>query len=952
MRDRLLIKLAARVTSAPGRMLVVAALLFVVSLPFAIGVPVQAGHSALFDKTRPHWARLFSFLERFGSPNVLFVLAEGGTADSRRKLMVKLAERLPGPAKGALRCPADSPLRAPNCVRGVFARLEMGALEGYAPLFVPAKQLAMALKVVQTLPVASRERLAGIRDLPTLFDALATELVALGAGGSADAKVDAQATKGAAAFAALLDELGARLGSDHRAERELLGSLVEAATKALGLSAEGQGIDAHGFFVSKDGGLHLAMVRPNDESDDPEIVVPFVRYVERHAKALASEADAACRRRHQAATACPAHRIYFTGMPALIATEQGALSADLVLTSTVAALAVLAIFIFGFRSLGQGLLGIIPLAVSLLVTLVIVRLTVGGLNLATSAFLPTALGLGIDFSIHLLSRYNEARHSGEDARAAAQEAVLGAGPGMITGGLTTAAAFGAMAVNEFRGFVQLGSITALSVVSALIASLLFGPALLADPRLAKLQTPPKARPAREGRGFFAGLLRYKATVLGLALGLTVWMVWRGQQIPWSHNYLDLLPKNDPAAVAMAMLAKRTDFSGEVAALEAPSLEAARSLTARLSRLSSVGRVESLASYLPEEQPQKIALLAGLAPLAQAIRAAQGAAKNAAASRPVSTLTPLRRALERLRDGAEDARFAAKNAGKLDAQKLLHVPLAALDRLIKALGATPRPGLEKRLARTERAFAGLVARFQQIVLAAPTLKALSAEALAEKLPQSLGERLYNKGSYALYIYPSSWVWGEGFLERFVAELRSVDARVTGFPVTHMETHFTIQRGFRSAALLTSAVLLVMLYFDFRSLLLTLLAALPVALGLAWTWGGIGMLGMKYNFANIIGFPLVIGIGVASGVHILHRFRQAGQHRVAEAVRRTGLPILLSGLTTMAGFGSLVLARHRGAASLGALLLIGVSACLLSALIVLPALLAFGRRQDEGSEREEK
>jgi predicted RND superfamily exporter protein len=121
--------------------------------------------------------------------------------------------------------------------------------------------------------------------------------------------------------------------------------------------------------------------------------------------------------------------------------------------------------------------------------------------------------------------------------------------------------------------------------------------------------------------------------------------------------------------------------------------------------------------------------------------------------------------------------------------------------------------------------------------------------------------------------------------------------------------------------------------------------PLGLGITWMWGGFSVLGLSYNYVNIIACPLIIGIGVASGVHILHRYRQQGQQDVASVVRFTGMAIFLSAATTMVGFGSLALAQHRGAAMLGLVLLIGVGSCLITSTRFLPALLKLIQRKKE-------
>ena len=116
---------------------------------------------------------------------------------------------------------------------------------------------------------------------------------------------------------------------------------------------------------------------------------------------------------------------------------------------------------------------------------------------------------------------------------------------------------------------------------------------------------------------------------------------------------------------------------------------------------------------------------------------------------------------------------------------------------------------------------------------------------------------------------------------------------------------------------------------------LLALVPVAIGSLWLGGLMGWLGVPLNPANIMTLPLVIGIGVTNGIHILNRF--AEEQTPSILARSTGKAVLVSGLTSMAGFGSLILAQHRGIHSLGCVMTAGLATCMIAGLTFLPALL---------------
>ena len=139
----------------------------------------------------------------------------------------------------------------------------------------------------------------------------------------------------------------------------------------------------------------------------------------------------------------------------------------------------------------------------------------------------------------------------------------------------------------------------------------------------------------------------------------------------------------------------------------------------------------------------------------------------------------------------------------------------------------------------------------------------------------------------------------------------------------------------AAWYSLAAIALMVLFHFRSLGAVILSLLPVGIGTLWLAGLMGWQDVPFNPANIMTLPLVIGIGVTNGIHILNRF--AEERTPGILARSTGKAVLVSGLTAIAGFGSLILAQHRGIHSLGLVMATGIATCMIAGLTFLPALL---------------
>jgi hypothetical protein len=194
-----------------------------------------------------------------------------------------------------------------------------------------------------------------------------------------------------------------------------------------------------------------------------------------------------------------------------------------------------------------------------------------------------------------------------------------------------------------------------------------------------------------------------------------------------------------------------------------------------------------------------------------------------------------------------------------------------------------------------------------------------------------------GRLLLRIHPAENIWEPEARARFIEALRTIDPEVTGIPVQAHESSRLMLRGYVQGGLYSLVVVLVVLLIDLRRLSDVVAALAPLAAGAGWTLGVMAAVDLDFNLANLIILPLMIGIGIDIGIHCVHRSRDDGSAGAALVKSSTGRAVILSGLTTAIGFGSLAIAQHRGIQSLGILLGVGVVANVLAALFVLaPAL----------------
>jgi predicted RND superfamily exporter protein len=231
-------------------------------------------------------------------------------------------------------------------------------------------------------------------------------------------------------------------------------------------------------------------------------------------------------------------------------------------------------------------------------------------------------------------------------------------------------------------------------------------------------------------------------------------------------------------------------------------------------------------------------------------------------------------------------------------------------------------------------------------------AKSAEAPApDDLPPVLRRRLVRERDdgppvYRLYVYPEGGVFEGDALDSFIREVRSVAPDATGGPVLFRAFLDRTRSSLTVASLLAALIVTILLAVDFRRARDVALALVPLALGVTWLVGLMGWLGIDANLANVAALPLVLGIGVDDGVHLIHRHRRRGSS--ASALGGVLRAIVLTTVTTVAAFGALGLAEHRGMRSFALVMTLGAACCLAATLFVLPALLPQGESSSSSTE----
>jgi hypothetical protein len=393
-------------------------------------------------------------------------------------------------------------------------------------------------------------------------------------------------------------------------------------------------------------------------------------------------------------------------------------------------------------------------------------------------------------------------------------------------------------------------------------------------------------------------------------------------VRFDYNLLNLQSKGTESVVWERRILETAGRSGFAALASARSLEELRAKHSAFSKLSSVSEVDSALLLIPDDQAAKRKIIGDFAPLVLPV--AVGRPRSVDVGRLTTALDTLHRRLG----------IAASEAPDGEAKTKLVATVAALQRLILKLRQTDPQVMSPPLSLLQyQVYRDFLGNFQRL-----QANLNPREVGLEHLPGELRDRFVSSdGTFLLRVNPAIDIWEREGARLFVEQLRTVDPDVTGTPIITHETILLMERSYKQATIYAIALVALVSFLLLRRVRETVLALVPLALGLLWTVGLMRLVGLKFTMGNIFGLPLILGAAAEFGLNVVLRYMEDRDHGGPLIAKSTIMAVLVNGLTTIVGFGSLMIADHRGIFGLGLLLSIGMVTSLIASLIVLPVLL---------------
>ncbi len=767
------------------------------------------------------------------------------------------------------------------------------------------------------------------------------------------------------------------------------------------------------YLTSPDRKMLLIMVEPTFSIMNMNCVMPAVNGLEEMVKSEAQKFNV---------------EAGLAGAPVLSRDEMVAATEDSYFLTMLALIAVFILFIITFRMVSSPFLAIINLIIGIIWSLGISYLIVNVLNMLTAMCSVILVGLGIDFSIHIISLFSENIKLGAKPEQAIRTTMQKAGTGIITGGITTAAAFLTLMVGRSEGMQEFGLISGVGLLTILLATLIILPTLLILKekiyRKFKRKSPQPHDVTFNSVGTLAqfSFNNWKFSLVALVL-TTLFMGFMITQVQFDYNYLNMEPEGLESIALNNKLIDKFNMSSDATRMTASSLSQNYEYTKEAKEKSSISYIESISDYLPprQEQNQRKPDIAQIHNIMEN-SSVQPRISSDNYSKMINELYRLEANIIEMQDmafiGGQDMvdEKATRLVGdpnlaraKIDLEDLLYNPEdenydERLKNIISMLNKAGQDfasqSIKPKIKNLQNDLAELLSDYKKLATdqkksrledidqnlskiledksAQGQLSYFINELNQEKVPEErlskfasdfgihykdlvldladtttitlsmLPENVKSKyisndgDLFLMTLYPKGNIWDVRNLETFYKQSRDITHRLAGTPPMFYYLIQIIGQDGRRAAFLTVFLVFIFLLIDFKSPWISLMAMIPLITGFLWMLGLMGLFGVKLTIVNIMGLPLILGIGIDDGVHILHRYQIEGKLAIHKVYKSTGKAVIITSLTTMLSFGSLVFATYRGYGSLGIALFIGVGACLLTTILILPPILGLKNR----------
>ncbi|MGZ8184923.1 MAG: MMPL family transporter [Methylobacter sp.] len=620
----------------------------------------------------------------------------------------------------------------------------------------------------------------------------------------------------------------------------------------------------------------------------------------------------------------PGVKVWVTGEIGLEDDELAGMSEGTFTASIFSVVLVCFILLVAYRSVFFMLVTLITLALAMVFCGAFAALSVKDLNLISVAFAVSNIGLGVEYGIHFCLRYQDnLRENGGRGRAI-RNTLLATSPSLLLCAGTTAIGLYAFIPTDYKGVSELGLLAGTSLFISLFITLTVLPVLLL---LIPATLSPKLSPSHKA-GFLtlseklaSFTLHYAKSISLLTCIIAILSIILVFKVKTDFNPINLRDPNTESVIAFKNLMKDKDTSPMTMSVLAKNEKNVKSLQQKLSGLDSVDKTISLFDLLPSNQEDKLAMIEEMS----LILGSQ--AQNFPSLKPETDPSESIRRMVKTIDGILPEKTDVHEISALKAFK------KELQGILIEIDTRLQPGRRLFIEKIQTTLLGTLPSVMNELLTSFNAR----EITLDDLPSSIRERWLSKdGWYRIQILPKKDLNDLGNLKEFIIDVQSLAPEATDLPVMYWESMKAVIGAFKEAIAIALITIALLLYSIRRNLTDTLLVMTPLLLAGLFTMASTVISGTPINFANIIALPLLLGLGVDNGIHMVEKLRHSLSEEQNIYQSSTARAIFYGALTTASSFGGLAFSPHQGIASMGLVITIGIFWIMVCTFVILPAL----------------
>lgn len=632
--------------------------------------------------------------------------------------------------------------------------------------------------------------------------------------------------------------------------------------------------ESSNFFLSKDQNFLLIITEPQRPATDLSFSKSLMEALEKSISLAPSPQGNSV-------------KVSLTGAHPIAMAESKVLRFDMQSSFISSLILVLILFFYAYRRWVTFLFAGLPLFGGIQLTMGIASITLGSLNILTSAFAAILVGLGIDFAVHIYDRYHQERASGADISSAIETTLTQTGMGISTGAFTTIFAFAVLFFSRVQGIVELAFLVSVGLLCALLCIYFVLPSLLVW--MDKRKKPYLYQPLKTFKFKNLSFFLEKNPLLSffLLIGITLFFAFFAFRIEVERDFRNLRPKEIESLQVFERMARA--FGGRK--LEAITIHGGKDLSSLLLKEEKIAKTF--------ERYQREGKIDSFVSLSQFISSPEKQKGVVRAIQESIDLEKVRKnfIIELKENGFEVSGF----------QPFLQ-------------------GLEELKKGNEKIYPP---------------ETLIASLNQGALKKGLGNLFVKKGESYKIVSHLYYQKGKLSLDQLEKELQGVS--ITGPEKVESEILRIVEEDLFFLTPIAFLIVLLMVFLHFRKWRTTLFTLMPLLMGLIWMLGAMSLFGIRINFINAVILPMIIGMGIDNSVHLMHRFLEGGGKDASHALRSTGRAMAMCSLTTMLGFGSLATARYQALSTMGWVTILGMGFCLITALCFLPTLLILSKEK---------